>query len=124
MFARAGGNFVDVVQPALERHGLYILLFLTVSLAALFFVSAVLIEIFMGSYEKVLLHTSEFIDLRINSLRLARLMKAPSLQLAAAAVGQGSLPHSLPAHSHASHAHNTSCPESFKHTVLNHHTRF
>ena len=66
-----------MVQPALESHGLYILLFLAISLAALFFVSAVLIHIFMGSYEKVLLYTSEFIDLRINSLRLARLMKAP-----------------------------------------------
>ena len=59
----AGGNFVEVVQPALESHGLYILLFLAISLAALFFVSAVLIEIFMGSYEKVLPHTSELIDI-------------------------------------------------------------
>ena len=58
----SGGNFVEVVQPALESHGLYILLFLAISLAALFFVSAVLIEIFMGAYEEVLSHTSELMS--------------------------------------------------------------
>jgi len=47
-----GGNFVEVVEPALSTHGLYILLFMGISLAALFFVSAVLIEIFMGAYQK------------------------------------------------------------------------
>ena len=50
---------MEVVMPALESHGLYILLFLAISLAALFFVSAVLIEIFMGAYEKVLLNTTK-----------------------------------------------------------------
>ena len=45
--------FVEVVEPALSTHGLYILLFMGISLATLFFVSAVLIEIFMGAYQKV-----------------------------------------------------------------------
>jgi hypothetical protein len=45
--------FVEVVEPALSAQGLYILLFMGISLAALFFVSAVLIEIFMGAYQKV-----------------------------------------------------------------------
>ena len=51
---------MEVVMPALESHGLYILLFLAISLAALFFVSAVLIEIFMGAYEKVLLNKTKY----------------------------------------------------------------
>ena len=53
MFTSIGGNFVEVVEPALQTSGFYILLFLAISLAVLFFVSAVIIEIFMGSYEKV-----------------------------------------------------------------------
>ena len=78
--------FVEVVEPALSTHGLYILLFMGISLATLFFVSAVLIEIFMGAYQKVsLAHPPE-----ANSATqafLVRLMKVSFLHLAAGCVG-------------------------------------
>ena len=120
LFNLTGGNFVEVVQPALESHILYILLFMSISLAALFFVSAALIEIFMKSYEKVLPYPPGFISKSTNiTIRLwfVRLTKASFVHRTAAADGQDSLQHSLLGQSLTTDAHNASRLESFKSTL-------
>ena len=49
----AGGNFVEVVEPALSIHGLYVIFFMMITVFSAFFVSAILLTIFMDTYAGV-----------------------------------------------------------------------
>jgi len=47
-----GGNFVEVVDPALEVHRTYSMLFMTCSLIGMFFITALLVQIFSDTYSQ------------------------------------------------------------------------
>ena len=47
-----GSNFIEVVEPALAVSGLYVFFFISISLFSIFFVSAILITLFMDHYAK------------------------------------------------------------------------
>ena len=44
------GNFVEVVEPALSVHGLYVMFFGAIAVFSMFFVSAILLTLFMNTY--------------------------------------------------------------------------
>ena len=44
------GNFVEVVEPALSVHGLYVMFFGVIAIFSMFFVSAILLTLFMDTY--------------------------------------------------------------------------
>ena len=46
-----GSNFDEVAEPALAAHGIYVILFMIITLFSVFFGSAFLITLFMDNYE-------------------------------------------------------------------------